>query len=204
MDVKNTCRSFLALLCLGSLIGCASAPATSGYLANYDRLQPGEHLEKFWANTAQIQKAESVTVHLREVQTEMITDQKDVSVADCAAWLTAELDSAEFVSTDAEGASIRLDLAITFMSPGSAAGRIFAGELGAGHAQVQIEGKVSDAVSNELLATFAERRRSSGAIGIKDLGGDASPGLIEQMIGLVAEDIRNELLSTFTLGEGGG
>ena len=53
---------------------------------------------------------------------------------------------------------------------------------GSPHAKVQIEGKIVDIKRGELVATFAERRRSSGAIGMDDLAGDSETGLIELMI----------------------
>jgi len=71
------------------------------------------------------------------------------------------------------------------------------GELGAGHAQVQVEGKITNMSNGDLLATFAERRRSSGAVGFKDLGGDAGPALIKHMIGEISSDINDELRSSF-------
>ena len=69
----------------------------------------------------------------------------------------------------------RFDLAITHMDPGSSAERLWAGEFDAGHAQLQVEGKVVDIESGEIVAAFAERRRYSGALGAEDLGGDAGP-----------------------------
>ncbi len=84
------------------------------------------------------------------------------------------------------------------MDPGSATKRIMAGELGAGHAQIQVEGKVIDTGSGETVAAFAEKRSSSGAIGLEDLKGDSGPELIEHLIGLISDDVASELSRTFT------
>ena len=95
-------------------------------------------------------------------------------------------------------ASMRLDLAITFMDPGSASDRLLAGEIGAGHAQLQIECKVIDISNGTLPAWFAERRRSSGDGGLNDLGGDAGRSLIKEMTQNISKDISKELLLTFS------
>ena len=54
-------------------------------------------------------------------------------------------------------------------------------ELGAGHAHLQVEGKVVDIHSGNAMASFAERRRSSEAIVAEDLAGDAGPHIIEHI-----------------------
>ncbi|MCP4090189.1 MAG: hypothetical protein GY746_10395 [Gammaproteobacteria bacterium] len=197
----NRVFGFAALLVAFSLIGgCASTPTTtSEYLADYERLQPGQYLEKFWSDGDQIQKTDPVVIFLGDVDISQLSDKKDLSVDDAVGWLKLDLENRGVVTSKHPNASLRADLAITYMDPGSAAKRMWAGELGAGHAQVQIEGKVIEVESGMLLASFAERRRSSGAIGLKDLDGDAGPGLVQEMIKLISEDVSNELQSAFSL-----
>ena len=117
-------------------------------------------------------------------------------MADCVGWLKSDLLKGRIIS-DSQEARYRLDLAITHMDPGSRAKRLLAGEFGAGHAQLQIEGKVIDVESNEVVASFAERRRSSGAIGIEDVAGDAGPHIIEHLVSLISADVNSELLASF-------
>ena len=121
-----------------------------------------------------------------------------LACTDCVGWLKNDLLGGAIVSAD-QGAPYRLDLAITHMDPGSAAKRIWAGEFGAGHAMLQIEGKVVDIESGAVMAEFAERRRSSGAIGLEDLGGDAGPHIIEHLASLISADVSHELLASFLL-----
>ena len=71
---------------------------------------------------------------------------------------------------DEVGVGARLELAITEMTPGSSSVRLWAGEFGAGHAFVQVEGQVLYVESGTELATFCDRRRASGAAGLKDVG----------------------------------
>jgi hypothetical protein len=186
-----------AIVAAASLGGCTSVPTTSGYLADYDRLNQGQHLDQYWADASIVQSREPLVILLSEVSGDEITDKKDVTVEDCVSWLRAGLENGGIISGTKDDAPVAMDVAITFMDPGSAAKRIWAGELGAGHAQVQVEGKVYDVESGQVLATFAERRSSSGAIGLKDLGGDAGPGLIEQMIKQIGDDVTHELRLTF-------
>jgi len=185
------------LLCGFILTGHAAAPKDSGYLSDYDRLVEGEYLEAYWVDMAQIQKSAAPSILLGKISTTGIKDHKGVTVADSVAWLKADLLGGTVISDGQPDAKYRLDLAITHMDPGSAAKRIWAGEFGAGHAQLQIEGKVVDIESGEVMATFAERRRSSGAIGVKDLGGDAGPHIIEHLVKLISTDVNNELLASF-------
>ena len=63
--------------------------------------------------------------------------------------------------------------------------------------QLQIEGKVVDTQSGEVVAEFAERRRSSGSLGAQDLKGDAGPHIIEHLVSLVSEDVDSELRASF-------
>ena len=143
-------------------------------------------------------KSDSQSILLGDIATDKIGDRKDVGVAECVTWLEASLLKGSIIVVDQSDLKYRIDLAITYMDPGSAAKRIWAGELGAGHAQVQVEGKVFDIESGQIVATFAERKRSSGAIGLKDIGGDAGPSLIKQMLNLISEDVNDELLATFS------
>lgn len=190
-------RALLLLFVAVELVGCASTPTATSYLDNYERLAPGKYLEKYWADTAAITPAPSARLTLGDIQTDTIADKKGVTVANSAEWLRAGVTRGELFAPGAGPAAGRLDLAITFMDPGSAAARIWAGELGAGHAQVQVEGRVTDPASGKLLAAFAERRRSSGAIGLQDMGGDAGPSLIRTMIDKITEAANQELAATF-------
>ncbi len=106
---------------------------------------------------------------------------------------SGKLRSATTFTTEAGQAEAVLHIAITEMTPGSAGGRIFAGELGMGHAFVQVEGRLVDLESGKDLVAFADRRRSSGAIGFEDMGGDAGPRLVRRMLKGIAADLVREL-----------
>lgn len=191
-------RAIIALSCSLLLAGCSSTPTTSGYLSDYSQLKPGKYLEEFWADTGLIDKSEAPNIHLGEISTPGISDKNNVTVTECISWLRNSLLGWKAVSNSPSDAKYRLDVAITYMDPGSASERVLAGEFGAGHAKVQVEGKVVETKSGQVVATFAERRRSSGAIGLDDVGGDSGPHLVESMIESISKDVNSELMSTFS------
>ena len=189
-----------AIVCVFAVTAHAAAPKSSGYLSDYGHLVEGEYLEAYWVDMAPIEQSKSPTIALGDISAIGVKDHKGVTVDNCVAWLKSDLQG-KLISANNADARYKLDLAITHMDPGSAAKRIWAGEFGAGHAQLQIEGKVTDTESGEVVAEFAERRRSSGAIGVEDLGGDAGPHIIEHLVSLIAADINSELQASFTVRE---
>ncbi len=176
--------------------GCASTPNATGYLSNYEQLHAGKYLEKYWADTGSIQKGASPTILLGTISVDKISDQKGISVADCVTALKADLKRGGMISEQSLLAPIRLDLAITEMTPGNAAQRI---TIGGGYIHLQIEGKVVDVESGRVLAAFAERHTSTSMIGIEDLAGSAGPSLVKHLIKISSERINKELSATFSL-----
>lgn len=195
--MKNLRAVTVVVLCgLVSAVHAAS-PKPSGFLSDYDRLVEGEYLEAYWVEMPQVERRAGPRFSLGEISADKIKDHKGVTVSDCVGWLRNDLLGRAIFSAG-QDARYRLDLAVTYMNPGSAAKRIWAGEFGAGHAKLQIEGKVVDTQSGEVIAAFAERRRSSGSLGAQDLKGDAGPHIIEHLVSLVSADIDSELRASFT------
>jgi hypothetical protein len=201
IPLRSPVVKYLILAITAVMISCivpvhAAAPKASGYLPDYDRLVEGEYLEAYWVDAPRVERSSAPQILLGTISVDGIRDHKGVTVANCVDWLESDLKSGRVIS-DSQEAKYRLDLAITHMDPGSAAKRLLAGEFGAGHAQLQIEGKVIDVEKGEVVAMFAERRRSSGAIGIEDLAGDAGPHIIEHLVRLISTDVNSELLASF-------
>ena len=194
-------RAIIALVSGFILAGCSATPepTASGYLSDYHRMKPGSYLEEYWVDTKQVKKSEPPNIVLGEISAPGIIGKEGITVADCISWLTTGLLRGTAISDNKPDARYRLDVAITYMDPGSATARVVAGEFGAGHAKVQAEGKIVDVKSGQLIATFAERRRSSGAIGMDDLAGNPETNLIELMIESISKDVSSELSSTFSL-----
>lgn len=193
-SVKTLMSCFLFFSFL-TISAWAASPKPTGYLSDYDQLSHGQDLEAYWADGAAVEPASEIL--LGQISTEHVKDKKHITVSDCKNWLKRDMLEHTLFASEAADAVYRLDLAITYMDPGSATKRIMAGELGAGHAQIQVEGKVIDIESGQTVASFAEKRSSSGAIGLEDLKGDSGPELIEHLIGLISDDVASELGRTF-------
>src|SRR5262249_28719811 len=124
--------------------GCASVKP-SGFLSGYERLHQGQYLEKYWSD-AELKPRTVSKISVEDIDTSRITDQQTVTRSDAAAWLkTAMVSSIQAepnwqTNNSSDQSTAKLFLAITYLTPGSAGGRIFAGELGMGHAIVQVEG----------------------------------------------------------------
>jgi hypothetical protein len=192
---------YLILIGIALMIGIgawahAAQPKASGYLSDYHRLVEGEYLEAYWVDAASIERSTRPLIGLGDIAVNTIKDHKGVTVSNCVGWLKKDLLASPVIVDDASAPYI-LDLAITHMDPGSRAKRLWAGEFGAGHAQLQIEGRVVDSKTGDIVAEFAERRRSSGALGAKDLSQDAGPHIIEHLVQLVSSDAANELHASF-------
>lgn len=181
---KITLVSLVFALFLG--VGCSTA-TKSGFLSQYQQLHQGKYVEKFWSDTS-LKKQTVSKIFVEPIDTSRIKDQPTVTVSDASLWLQTAINSAIKttpgceIETRPEQSTTKLALAITFLTPGSAGGRIFAGELGMGHAIVQVEGKLLDSNSGKEVALFADRRRDSGTIGIEDTAGDAGPRLVKGML----------------------
>lgn len=196
-------RIFLSLiiLCQGFvMVGCASTGAKTGYLQNYGDLKRGTFLEGFYVSP-EAASANTALIQVGEIDTSKTPGTATYSPSQAANDLRGALktavqrhDQMSRYRFDGGGqANAQLDIAITEINPGSRAGRFFAAELGAGHAYVQVEGKLSSVPAGIVLATFSEKRRSSGLAGTLDMLQDAGPILMKQMLDGIAADIIQEI-----------
>lgn len=187
--------TFTLILLLAS--GCATTK-TSGFLSGSEQLHKGQFLENYWADAGL--KPQTLTkILVEDIDISRITDQPPVTRAEASQWLkTAIVSSIQAqpgwqTGVSGESPTAKLSLAITFLTPGSANGRIIAGEFGLGHAIVQVDGKLVDASSGKEVAAFSVRRRDSGSIGFEDALGDVSPRLVKRMLDKIASDVVKEL-----------
>lgn len=187
------------LLAVIALVGAGCATANkSGFLSGYERLHSGRHLEDYWS-APELSSLATAKIYVEPVETSRVKDQPGVSVEDAARWLkeaaVSSIDAQPGWSTveQPEASTSKLVLAITYFTPGSAEGRIFAGELGLGHAIVQVEGRLIESGTNKEIACFSDRRRDSGAIGFEDVVGDAGPKLVNRLLRHIARDVAKEL-----------
>lgn len=195
----NTLVTITALTVIISLgTGCSTTAVKSDFLTDQQRLHKGKHIKNYWA-TDDLAKTTLARIYLEPIDTSRIQDVPEISRDTAAHTLKfAALENIRFpggwlVAEEPQTATARMALAITYLHPGSVSGRFWAAEFGAGHAYVQVDGKIIDVVSGKEIACFMERRRDSGSIGFEDLGGNAGARMVKRMLERVAADFVKEL-----------
>jgi hypothetical protein len=181
-----------------NLIGCASPPIRSDFAKDMPQLRKGSYIEKVWFDNGTLSSSNYSEVRLETVCGVGVSDQDNITVAEAVQWIKDSIvesgeDSVVLRSTG-EGASANLELVITELDPGSTAARFWAGEFGAGHAWVQVEGKLTDTTNHKLLGYFVERERKSGVATFRNARGyDSGPGLLHDMIEDICKKVRKEM-----------
>lgn len=193
---------FLLAISIASLVGCASTPEQTGYLKNYNDLQAGEHVDGIRVSPGfQISKYSAIMVHAATPLKHPIRQAAlDSYVGYLQREMIVQLQRSGYVAEVMDGGqgtpspinALRCELAITELDPGSQAMRWFMGEFGAGHSVIQVEGRISDAQTDQELVTFVERRRGAAVF---DITGGDSQALIEQDLRETARMFVQELAS---------
>ena len=185
------------LVLAGFGFGCQTEPDKTDFLTGNEKMQPGKYLEKWWT-AGPIDQQTVSKLYVEPIDVTRIHDTPEISALYASNFLAQTIaydiranSSFEVVSNSSE-ATAKITLAITYMSPGSVAGRQFAGELGMGDSIVQLEGKVTD-VGGKDIARFAHRRVDSGSAGFEDLGGDVGQRLVRRSLDYTCIKFVNEL-----------
>lgn len=189
------------VICLSLMtVGCAATPDRVRFLDQKSTLTGGKYVDLVWVDSERMGAKTYLPVALGPISTRPVTDQKGITAAEGAGRLkTAILEKAQearlplAVEGDETTAPARLELALTEMYPGGRWDRMMNAEFGAGHAFVQVEGRVVDVASGEAVLTFADRRRSSAWIGLRDIPRDAGPVVVREMLEGIAGDVVAEL-----------
>ena len=189
---------WIALLIAILGAGCATGVQKSNFHSDYSRLHQGKYIKGFWASP-QLDRQTVSRVFVEPIDTSRMEPKGKIPPVNAAFWLKDSVDhQLKFqppcgLAAEASESTAKLTIAVTYLTPGSATKRFWAAELGAGHAIVQVEGKLTDSKTGSELAEFAERRRDSGAIGFEDMGGDASAGMVRRLLHNVGEDFVKEV-----------
>jgi hypothetical protein len=186
------CLIAIAFVCFG----CAT-PEKSNFLTGDEPMQHGKYVNSYWS-AGEIDKQIFSKIYIEPIDVSRIKNYPEVPTMVASNELRQAIAFAIRARTSWQTveqpdlASAKISLAITYLTPGSAAGRMWAAELGAGHAIVQVDGKVSDVTGKEI-ASFEDRQRDSGAIGFEDLGGDAGPRMVKRMLESISLNFVKEL-----------
>jgi hypothetical protein len=185
-----------------SVLGACSTPKAGGLVAYPDALGGGRYVDKSRVDTASVRVADLSSIILTEIDTSRVSDQKGLSREEGAACLRWELtrsssEPPEVLKLSGSGDAAQLEVAIVEMSTGNAGARILAGELGAGHAWVQVDARALDPNSGYVLAELSDRRRGSGAIGFRDAFGSSGPAMVCEMLEGIGRALQKELQVLF-------
>jgi Domain of unknown function (DUF4410) len=194
MDLRTAA---LAVVTTCAMPACTSPPKPTEFTPAVGALGKGMFVDQAWVDSGTLHAGRYARIALGSVDVSRIHDQKGISASDAAAALTGALlepGSADTVVTlPGAGGAAKLETAITELDPGDAFARVMAGELGAGHAWVQVEARLVDPATGKPVAVFVERSRDSGAAGLRDTFGSAGPTLVREMLKRAASDLRDEL-----------
>lgn len=194
-------RSSATLFLLALLLSACSTPRPGGLVRDLEVLGRGHYVDKSWIDVPAMQRADLSTIVLGEIDTSRIFDQKGISTQEGAAALRSGLirssDARELLELNGSGGAGRFEVAIVEMSTGDAIARVFAAELGAGHAWVQVDARVVDVDSGQVLAELSDRRRGSGVIGFRDTFGSSGPTMVREMLEKSGRDLRREIQVLF-------
>jgi hypothetical protein len=195
--MKATRWAVCLMALAGFGFGCCTEPDKTDFLTGNEKMQPGKYLEKWWT-AGPIDKQTVSKLYIEPINVARIQDAPNISALYASNFLAQTIaydiraSSSFVVVSNSSEATAKVTLAITYMSPGSAAGREFAGEFGMGDSIVQLEGKVTDA-SGKDIACFAHRRVDSGSAGFEDLGGDVGQRLVRRSLDYTCIKFVNEL-----------
>jgi len=202
MQTLRLKRVLVLLVCavLTAVCGCAT-PGQMKFLGDSLGLAKGRYVDQSWSDRVRIQAGGYSAIELARIDTSAILDQKGMTKAEAASLLRESIvessGSTQVLAFSGAGPKARLELAITEMDPGDALARAFAAELGAGHAYVQVEGRVIDDRTGAFLAAVADRRRGTGVIGLRDTFGSSGPAMVREMIMGAGGDLKRELAQLF-------
>lgn len=202
--MKNSIYFLLIALLACATASCASAPTTPISLPKDVPLADGGYLDKVWLNRSAISEKLYSGIELSPITAIGVSDGKAVTVDDAKSWLREGFVGDSSRKTPTVGTMTksvaRLNLVVTEIDPGSTAARFWAGELGAGHAWVQVEGTLLGLEDHPVLAYFAHRQRASGVLTLENSRGkDSSPVLIRRMMLASGKKFRKEAMSTLNI-----
>jgi hypothetical protein len=189
---------FVAVVVAGS--GCAS-PEKSDFLTGSPLMHQGKYVHSFWSD-GKIDRQTLSKIYVEPVDISRIKDYSDLTASAAGielkkgvVWRISAQTGWVTVETP-ELATTRMSLAITYFTLGSPNARAWGSQFGAGHAIVQIDGKVTDATTGKEIACFEDRQRNSGGIGwadVVDSTGDAGPAMVRRMLESISGNFVKEL-----------
>lgn len=178
-----------------NIIGCATTKYSHiNVLEN--KTQDGTHVDKVWVDETKLSDIKTIGIGIGEICIDSINDEKGITREDCREYLKKKLlekAPSYGISIDDIDDNLKSKWVFTNMSPGDAASRVWAGEFGFGHANVEIQVIVFDQSGNRVIE-ISDSRNNSGNIGLRDsFSRDGGPEFVKEIIEQIATNILEEL-----------
>lgn len=178
-------------------LGCVSTRYSQcSILEHNQETKRGKYVDKVWIDNSLLAGIKAGNLYLGKTSVDSIRDEKGITRKKCQNLLSQYFlesnQNTDIVSNPSDSGEFMIDLIFTNMSPGDAGSRIWAGEFGLGHANVEIQAIVVNKDGKRVIE-ISDSRNNSGAIGFRDTFGDSGPQLVEELIKEISDNILQEL-----------
>ena len=186
------------------LVSCTSTPMETDYARGELPRTPGRYVDGAWFDVSKITRLGFTGVELSSVEPFRVSDVKNIAVAEALSWLREGLTEGQvtnqILAGDKSGAVAELEVALTELDPGSTRTRFWAGEFGAGHAWIQVEGIIKEANTGSIVGRLVQRTRISGVFGLHNSRfRDSGPVLVRQMLLKAGRAFRSEVVTALSI-----
>jgi len=186
------------------LVGCTSTPKETDYSQGELPRIPGGYVDGAWFDVSKITRFGFTGVELSSVESFRVSDVKNISVAEALSWLreglTERQAANQILAGNNSGAVAELEVVLAELDPGSTIVRFWAGEFGAGHAWIQVEGIVKEADTGSVVGRLVQRTRISGVFGLHNSRfKDSGPVLVRQMLLKAGRAFRSEVVTALSI-----
>lgn len=165
-------------------------------MENSNIAKAGKNVDKIWVGDDAVSEIRSNGLVVEKIVIDSIKDEKGISRNECLNYLEKQIKDENFnigiLSSDSNPQNYKLTFVFTNMSPGNAASRVWAGEFGFGHANVELQAIIKNA-DGKRIVEMSDSRNNSGGIGFRDTFGDAGPTLVKELIEQISDNILREL-----------
>lgn len=194
-------RLSMGLVAILFFVGCVATRYNHvNMLEHNNESIKGKFVDNVWITKSKVTYDSRTTkLNLEDINIDSISNEKGITKEECRSELKSDIlkneHNKDFIVENQPEDSYKIKFIITNMSPGDAASRIWAAELGFGHANVEIQTIISKA--DQRIIEIRDSRNNSGAIGFRDTGGDSGPQLVRELLKQISDNIIQELNSIF-------
>jgi len=186
------------------LVSCTSTPIETDYSQGELPRTPGTYIDGAWFDFSKIAELGITGVELTSVEPFRVSDVKNITVDEALNWLreglTERQTTDQILAGGKSGAVAELEVVLTELDPGSTRTRFWAGEFGAGHAWIQVEGIIKEAETGSVVGRLVQRTRISGVFGLHNSRAkDSGPVLVRQILLKAGRAFQSEVATALSI-----